>query len=95
MVLEKLGKDYTKTVYWLKDHKEPVKIDDPEEDGKFLRGGNVACGGWPSHQFAVAARPDWPKGHYRRGTALVALRAHGGLAAGGRARAAGAAARGR
>merc|ERR1712060_585916 len=36
MVLDKLGKNYTKTVYWLKDHKEPVKIEDPEEDGKFF-----------------------------------------------------------
>lgn len=36
LVLEKLGKDYTKTVYWLKDFKEPIKIEDPEEDGKFF-----------------------------------------------------------
>ena len=36
LVMDKLGKDYTKTVYFLKDHKEPVEITDPLEDGKFF-----------------------------------------------------------
>ena len=36
LVMDKLGADFTKTVYWLQDHKTPVKIEDPDEDGKFF-----------------------------------------------------------
>jgi hypothetical protein len=35
--MDKLGADYTKTVYYLDDnHSTPVKIEDPDEDGKFF-----------------------------------------------------------
>ena len=36
LVLDKLGANWTKTVYFLQDHKTPVKIEDPEEEGKFF-----------------------------------------------------------
>ena len=36
IMLDKLGANYTKTVYFLEDHKTPIKIEDPEEDGKFF-----------------------------------------------------------
>lgn len=36
LMLEKLGSDYTKTVYWLQDGRTPVKITDPAEEGKFF-----------------------------------------------------------
>jgi hypothetical protein len=35
-VFDKLGKDYTRTVYWLKDNRVPVQITDPAEEGKFF-----------------------------------------------------------
>ena len=37
LTMEKLGANFTKTVYWLDDNfATPVKIEDPEEDGKFF-----------------------------------------------------------
>ena len=36
LMLEKLGNDYTKTVYWLEGHQNPVVIEDPDEQGKFF-----------------------------------------------------------
>jgi len=36
LMFEKLGSNYTKTVYWLQDGRVPVKITDPAEEGKFF-----------------------------------------------------------
>lgn len=36
LLLDKLGTNYTKTVYYLQDHRTPVQITDPAEDGKFF-----------------------------------------------------------
>jgi gelsolin len=36
IMLDKLGANYTKTVYFLEDNKTPIKIEDPEEEGKFF-----------------------------------------------------------
>jgi hypothetical protein len=35
-MMDKLGKDYTRKVYYLKDEREPVEITDPREEGKFF-----------------------------------------------------------
>jgi len=34
--MDKLGKDYTRKVYYLKDDKVPEEITDPREEGKFF-----------------------------------------------------------
>ena len=36
LVMDKLGSDWTKTVYYLEDFKTPIKIEDPNEDGIFF-----------------------------------------------------------
>lgn len=36
LTFEKLGSNYTKTVYWLQDGHIPVKITNPDEEGKFF-----------------------------------------------------------
>ena len=36
IVLDKLGANWTKTVYWLDNEYQPQKIDDPAEEGKFF-----------------------------------------------------------
>jgi len=36
LLFDKLGSNYTKTVYWLKDARTPVRITDPAEVGKFF-----------------------------------------------------------